>query len=258
VIRWALRSGPVPAGKAGKPPAWLGPAEREHAARLFVPKRRADFLLGRWAAKELVADLLGGGERTAPPLDTFEIVPGPSGAPVVRLADGGPLPLGVSVSHSDGTAFCAAWHDPDGTLAAGADLERIEPRSEAFVRDFFTAAETAAWEARAAGRPRDALATGLWSAKEAVLKALRLGLTVDTRGIDCDLYPAAAPADDSLPVPEGDGWKRFTARVAPAAAGGDAGLAGFWREKEGFVLTLAVRGSACRGRDAEADSPPAC
>ena len=32
-------------------------------------------------------------------------------------------------------------------------------------------------------------------------------------------------------------------RVAPAA-GGAAGLAGFWREEEGFVLTLAVRRAA--------------
>ena len=241
MIRWTLRAGPAPAGKGGSLPAWLGPAERAHAARLLVPKRRADFLLGRWAAKELLAGLLAGAEGPAPPLDAYEIVPGPRGAPLVLRPDGGRLPVGVSVSHSDGTAFCAAWSDPDDALAAGADLERIEPRSEAFVRDFFTEAETAAWEARAAGRPRDALATGLWSAKEAVLKALRLGLTVDTRGIDCDLYPAAAPADDSLPGPEGDGWKRFTTRLAPATAGGDGNLAGFWREKEGFVLTLAVR-----------------
>jgi hypothetical protein len=148
------------------------------------------------------------------------------------------------VSHSDGTAFCAAWPDPDDTLVAGADLERIERRSEAFVRDFFTDAEIAAWEARADGRPRDALATALWSAKEAVLKAFRLGLTVDTRGIDCDLFPAPATADVPLPQPDGDEWKRFTARLAPGVAGGDAGIAGFWRETGDFVLTLAVRGPA--------------
>ena len=241
MIRWALRSGPVPAGKAGKPPAWLGPAEREHAARLFVPKRRADFLLGRWAAKELVADLLGGGERTAPPLDTFEIVPGPSGAPVVRLADGGPLPLGVSVSHSDGTAFCAAWHDPDGTLAAGADLERIEPRSEAFVRDFFTDDEAAAWAARPAGEARDELATAIWSAKEAVLKALRLGLRMDTRQVACTLSSEPAEPSPGLPRPEGNGWRRFEARVSTGGPEAETSVPGFWRPKDGFVLTLAVR-----------------
>ncbi len=147
------------------------------------------------------------------------------------------------MSHSDGTAFCAAWPDPDGGLAAGADLERIEPRSGALVRDFFSESESTAWEARAPGRPRDTFATAIWSAKEAVLKALRLGLTVDTRGIDCELFPDPAPADDSIPGPEGNGWRRFTVRVAPAA-GGAAGLAGFWREEEGFVLTLAVRRAA--------------
>ncbi len=244
MIRWTLRAGPAPAGKGGSLPAWLGPSERAHAARLLVPKRRADFLLGRWAAKELLADLVGDLEGVPPSLDAYEIVPGPQGAPVVRGPDGGRLPFGVSVSHSEGTAFCAAWPDPDDALAAGADLERIEPRSEAFVRDFFTGAEIAAWEARGAGRPRDALATALWSAKEAVLKALRLGLTVDTRCIDCDLSSEPAPAGVALPRPEGDGWKRFAARLAPGTAGGVADVTGFWREKEGFVLTLAVRGPA--------------
>jgi 4'-phosphopantetheinyl transferase len=244
VIRWNLRAGPPPGGRGGSLPTWLGPSERAHAARLLVPKRRADFLLGRWAAKELLAGLLASPRGGAPPLDSYEIVPGPRGAPVVRRPDGARLPFGVSVSHSDGTAFCAAWPDPDDALAAGADLERIEARSEAFVRDFFTDAETAAWDARPAGGPRDLLATALWSAKEAVLKALRLGLTVDTRHIDCDLFPAPVPSEETLPGPDGDGWKRFRVRVAPGTAPGSSAVAGFWREEEGFVLTLAVRGSA--------------
>jgi 4'-phosphopantetheinyl transferase len=243
VIRWTFRAGPAPSGKGGSLPAWLGPSERAYAARLLVPKRRADFLLGRWAAKELLADLISASAGGVPAPGAFEIVPGPLGAPVVRRPDGTRLPFGVSVSHSDGTAFCAAWPDPDDRLAAGADLERIEPRSEAFVRDFFTGDERAAWRARAPGRARDALATALWSAKEAVLKALRLGLNADTRDIDCELFPGAGTGDAALPRPEGDGWERFTARLAPGTAGGDGSLAGFWREKEGFVLTLVVRGA---------------
>jgi phosphopantetheinyl transferase len=129
------------------------------------------------------------------PLDAFDIVAEPTGAPVVRLADGGRLPVGVSISHSVGTAFCAAWAESGGVLAVGADLERIAPRPEGLVRDFFRPAEISAWEALPPGSARDGFASAVWSAKEAVLKALRLGLSVDT-SVEISCREDAAGATD--------------------------------------------------------------
>jgi 4'-phosphopantetheinyl transferase len=240
-IHWTLLSD-LSAGSAAPPPAWLGPAERRRAQGLLVEKRRADWLLGRLAAKRLVARILAEVVRMDLPLDAFDIVTEPSGAPVVRLADGGTLPVGVSISHSEGTAFCAAWSDAGGILSVGADLERIAPRPEGFVRDFFRPAEAAAWEALPAGSGRDLFASAVWSAKEAVLKALRLGLSVDTRSVEILLSEEEASGAGGLPRPDGGGWKGFAACCSPGLPGGEVPIAGFWREKDGFVMTVAVAG----------------
>jgi 4'-phosphopantetheinyl transferase len=75
----------------------------------------------------------------------------------------------------------------------GCDLELIEPRELNFVHDFFTPGELAAVQALPPGPDRDTLITVIWSAKEAALKALREGLRLDTRQIDCAIaWPAGA------------------------------------------------------------------
>jgi len=240
-IHWALLSD-LPPLPAVPPPTWLGPAERQRAELLRAEKRRGDWLLGRLAAKRLVARILAEVVRMDLALDAFDIVADHLGAPVVRLADGGRLPVGVSISHSDGTAFCAAWADSGSGLSVGADLEKIAPRSAAFVLDFFRPAEIEAWEALPAGPSRDAFATAIWSAKEAVLKALRLGLTVDTRSVEILLSDEEAAGLPGLPRPDGGGWKGFAACCSPLVPGGDRALAGFWHEKDGFVMTVAIAG----------------
>ncbi len=239
-IHWSLLAS-LPVPPAGTP-GWLGPAERQRLAALRIPKRRADWLLGRLAAKTLVARLLSDLVRMELPLDAFDIVAEVSGAPVVRLADGGKLPVGVSISHSEGMAFSAAWAETGDGLSAGADLERIAPREAGFVRDFFRPHEIDAWGALSPGGDRDIFATAVWSAKEAVLKALRVGLAVDTLSVGIILSESEATGLPGLPRPDGGGWKGFEALVSPGVPGGDRPLAGFWREDAGFVLTLAISG----------------
>lgn len=241
-LRWALHAGPPPACTGA--PEWLGPAERQTLATLRFPRRRADWLLGRFAAKRLVASLLSEVVRRDLAPGEFDIVAEASGAPVVRLADGGTLPVGVTISHSDGTAFVAAWDGTGEGISAGADVERISPRPSTLVGDFFRFEEIAAWEALPPGGARDAFATAVWSAKEAVLKALRVGLTVDTRAVGIRLSESEAPVRHDLPRPDGVGWKGFEALVALKVPGGDRTIAGFWRTQEGFVLTMAATGSA--------------
>ena len=83
-------------------------------------------------------------------------------------------PAGVEVSLTDraGWAVCLVWTEP---RPVGCDLELAEPRSRAFVRDFFTEAErrAVAGAGRAAG-PRE-VANLIWSAKESALKVLQTG-----------------------------------------------------------------------------------
>ena len=145
---------------------WLEPSEAAFQQSLHVPHCRSDWRLGRWAAKKALAAWLG---YPIPP-DRIAIHPAPDGAPEILL-DGEPAPAALSFSHRAGRALCMLA--PEGTVL-GCDLELIEPRSEAFIQDYFTANE----QARVAASPetdRPLLANLLWSAKESALKALRTG-----------------------------------------------------------------------------------
>jgi len=228
-----------------QPVPWLTPFENARLARFKVPKRRDDWLLGRFTVKGLIqkaveAVLL----RTLTP-DAFEIVAESSGAPFARLVSGERLPLSISISHSHGTAFCAVMPSPLPGGTIGADLELIEPRSERFVRDFFTPAETAAWK-ESLPAEQALLANSIWSAKEAVLKALGLGLTVDTRGVDIHL--SDEPADGPLRPREG-AWRRFDAVCAAGIDVDEIPLSGLWSLRGRFVVTLAARLPATPGKD---------
>ena len=233
---------------SAKVPAWLGGTERRNLANLRVPKRRADWLLGRYAAKSVVARLLADRHRIELPLDAFDVLAEPSGAPFVRLAEDRIPPPGVTISHSEGRAFCAAWATEAGRISVGVDLEKVSTRSSALVRDFFRSEEIDAWESLPPGGGRDTFATAVWSAKEAVLKAFRVGLAVDTRAVGILLSTCEAPGVPGLPRPDGGDWKGFEALVFPGVPGGDRPLAGFWREDSGFVLTIAIAGPAREAR----------
>ena len=169
-LRWMEQTeADIPAGDS-----WLGPYEAAVLAALRFPKRRADWRLGRWTAKRAIAACLAG----AGDFTKIEIRAGPDGAPEA-VYGGRADAFTISISHRSGVACCAVAR---GAAALGCDLEAIEPRSAAFVADYFTDGEQAliAW-APAAGRDR--LVTLLWSAKESAMKALRTGLRMDTRGV---------------------------------------------------------------------------
>jgi 4'-phosphopantetheinyl transferase len=153
---------------------WLSPGEAVRLAALRFPKRRADWRLGRWTAKLAVASVL---ERPRT-LASIEIRAAPSGAPEV-FCDGRPMPLAISISHRAGVACCAVAQP---AVALGCDLELIEPRSDAFVADYFTGTERALI-AQAAPPRRPELIALVWSAKESALKALHIGLRADTRSV---------------------------------------------------------------------------
>jgi 4'-phosphopantetheinyl transferase len=187
MIRWLVQTAPdcPDAARGEAPPGLLSPAEAAHLARLTYPKRRQEWLLGRWTAKRLLAAYLDE-QGSAPPFAQITVGNDPTGAPYALIESGraaGRIPVSLTISHSRGVAFCALAAQA-GTATrlprVGGDIELIEPREPSFVRDYFAPDEQAAVTA-APSVWRDGMATVIWSVKEAALKALQLGLSVDPR-----------------------------------------------------------------------------
>ena len=144
---------------------FLGEAERADYERQGPRKQRA-WLSGRIAAKDAVRDLLWkGGQGPIFPVE-LAIESEASGRPSVRLASG--RDVRVSLAHKDDVAVAIAREGKD----VGIDVERIEPRSDAFAELSFTKDELRLVE----GEPKDEAWTRLWSAKEAAAKAHGTGL----------------------------------------------------------------------------------
>jgi 4'-phosphopantetheinyl transferase len=213
----------------------LSEEERVALARYTVPKRRGDWLLGRWTAKTLIQRYLREQADDDVSLDRILIQADPDGAPFASLAhEHGAtrrlerLPISLSISHSHGHALCALCAEPGATV--GTDLEFIEARDPSFTADFFTPAEQSA-VAAAPEHLRAAYVTVLWSAKEAVLKALRAGLRVDTRQVE--IVPPAALTEEWSPL-----GVALSAELAERYPGAWSG----WGQcRDRFVLTMALR-----------------
>jgi 4'-phosphopantetheinyl transferase len=203
----------VPAGNA-----WLSAREALRLDGMRFPKRRADWRLGRWTAKCAVSAYLNL-PRHPEALAAIEVWPAPSGAPEIHIANR-PAAVTISLSHSGCSGFCAVA-GPGTEL--GCDVETVEPRSRAFLADYFTPEEKLL-VARTPAAERDRLLTLLWSAKESVLKALRCGLRSDT------LCVSTVPVDALPPHPE---WRPLSSTHT-----GGRTFHGWWRETNGLVWTL--------------------
>lgn len=199
--------------------SWLAPRERLLAASLRFPKRREEFLLRRWTAKQALAASLGLAPDAAT-LARLEARSAPGGAPEPYL-DGRPLSVALSLSDRMGRAVCAV---DNAGRTVGCDVELVEPRTPVFVGDWFTAAERGL--VADAGADRDLVANLVWSAKESALKVLRTGLRRDTRSVEVRLAPG--------PPYDGTRWRPFGVRVDDGRL-----LAGWWRCWDRFVVTVA-------------------
>ena len=217
-----------------------------------MPRRRADWLIGRLTAKTVVARALDDVFPGPWHPGALEIPSDASGMPYARIAPeaggmagfapGERLPISVSISHTEGYALCAATCSASATdgarRALGVDLGRSEPRSHGFVGTFFTPDEQG-FLRDAPPRDRARRANLIWCAKEAVLKALGLGLTVDTIELSCLPGSGAAdPAEWPL-TPADDAWRPFVARCGPGLVPGGGTIRGVWRSFPGFVAALA-------------------
>ena len=202
---------------------WLLPAERRTADGLRVRKRQDDWRLGRWTAKAAL--------RAAWP-SLYDGLPAPHDLEIVAAADGAPelasrwLRTGshnswptFSLSHSGGIGLCAV---APAEARIGCDVERLETRSNALIRDFFTETEQSVCRT---GRPeQQTLAANLiWSAKESALKALRTGLRADTRSVEVHWESGR----------DASAWSALTVKRQEREP-----LFGWWRASRDFVLTV--------------------
>lgn len=206
---------------------WLSAEETVHFNTLRFAKRSADWRLGRWTAKRAIASLLN---LPAHPqaLANIEIWPAPSGAPEA-FVENVPAPAAISISHRDGMALCAiALSPPDLDPDLGCDLEIIEPRSDAFVADYF-APEEQTLIAHFSAVDRSRILALLWSAKESTLKALREGLRFDTRSVIVRLGHDWS-CDDS---PDLNQWSPLQVQCVDRQP-----FHGWWRSKMGIVRTV--------------------
>jgi len=194
---------------------WLTRQEAEVLAGLKFPRRRRDWLLGRWTAKAALNRFqpVAGG-----PLTDWQVEADAEGAPMI-LKQGQKTEIPVSLSHRRNRALCAL---AEMTMRLGCDLETVEMRSRSFEETFFTDSELAMLEQQPAS-DRVRLVTLIWSAKESALKALHTGLKADTRRV----IVRSCSSDSSV-------WNSL--EVEDSLDGGV--FHGWWCDFDGMVMTV--------------------
>ena len=194
---------------------WMEHRELERVAAMKYTKRQSEAKLSRFCAKTTVAMALGRSTdlRT---LRSISISNASDGAPEARVDD------------HDGDIVIAMTDRADWAVAAvlagrdrvGCDLELVEPRSAAFIDDYFTASERISVR----GSAEQHLAANLvWSAKESALKVLRTGLRRDTRSVEVTYEDGDSAGE----------WRPLMVRSMEGQA-----MPGWWIRYGEFVLTV--------------------
>ena len=144
---------------------FLTKREMETYKTFKVEKRKKEWLGGRYALKTLACDFFSFD------IKYMEVANLPSGQPILLAPGGNKLP--VSITHSG--PYAAAAIDITGH-SIGIDIECIEQRSQAWVKQYFDKREISSKSAP--------FLTELWAKKEAVLKFLGLGLQLSCTDIN--------------------------------------------------------------------------
>lgn len=167
----------------------LHPSELSEGQRYRHQGRKRQFQFGRTTAHRLLSETA---ELPALGPRGLWIHRTDAGWPQVLDGEGRPLPISLSIAHTGSVALCAMGPEGDGHL--GADVEQVAPRSQAFLEDFYTDAEQSSL-ARLPDSDRDRLATLYWTVKEAVLKALRTGLSRSAKDVEVRAVEPGADLD---------------------------------------------------------------
>jgi 4'-phosphopantetheinyl transferase len=211
-------------------PGLLSAREEDILAGLALLPRRRKWLLGRAAAKRLLGEVPS---LRDVPATGLSVLNRPSGEPFVLVEGQGEWSYAISLSHRAQAGLAAAAKAPDQGI--GADVETIEPRAPALVRQFFTESEAAL--VAGSGDNRDEVVARIWSAKEAVLKLLGLGLRLDTRAIEVSL-DGTQDAD----CPEGFAPMAVKLHVDQIPRPLPSAIRAVWRREADLVLTVVSSG----------------
>lgn len=146
--------------------ALLGPGERARAARLRAPAAQRRFVVAHALARLALSRAAG-----VPP-ESWSFRTGPHGKPEV---DGPPAGAGLrfNLSDTEGLVACAVARDLDVGVDAEAGARLRDPL--ALAQRFFAPGEVAALRSLAEAERRAAF-LDLWSLKEALLKAVGVGI----------------------------------------------------------------------------------
>lgn len=193
---------------------WLHPGELAFMQTLRFENRRNNWLLGRWTAKQALLSLLENGGMVLEMKDIF-IRKTASGAPVAEFGIPVP-PCSLSISHRAGHAIVVA---APGDVLIGCDLELVEPRSEAFIADYFSDRER-----ECIRKDPPFFSNLLWCVKESVMKA---------RGEGMRIHPGRIEVEVDGQANEG-GWHKALARLNP----GGIIYPGCWRRERDFIWAV--------------------
>ncbi len=214
MIHYALLLGDV----SGEPASVLSQAEAGLLGPRAVAKRRDDFLRGRMVAKQLLAAIVPGATAT-----DFEILPDDRGVPQVERAGGEGVGLSLSISHTTGVAAAAAVELP---ATVGIDVERWMSNPELIIGDYFTSEEQALLEPLQ-GEAYVRRATAIWSAKEAVSKAVGEGLRI----------AATSLVVREISLQARDGWNELSIEIR---VGAPLRVVAWMQERSEYVITVAA------------------
>jgi 4'-phosphopantetheinyl transferase len=144
---------------------FLSQTEAADYASFKLEKRRVEWLSARFAAKKAYFELEPDSKLS---LKQVEVAKASTGEPYL-LVEGSRYGAPLSLSHSGGYAVAVIGRN---CRAIGVDIEKIEDRPQCWADDSFHPAEIPP------GAGADHY-TELWAKKEAVLKALGIGLSAD-------------------------------------------------------------------------------
>lgn len=207
--------------------AWLTKCERERWRRFLFDGPRRRFALCRAALRAILCNRLGC-ENTQLEFETAEY-----GKPVA-LVDGMPVSVSFNVSHSGEHGLIA--FAPKGRL--GVDVEeRVAHRNMDLLIDGVFGPSEQAELASTRGCDRTHLFFRLWTIKEALIKALGTGFTLDpsTFEVPSEMFSGEIKFSMKLPQAPEVNWQvedlgneRFAAAIAQEGSGGacvDSGVA---------------------------------
>ena len=187
--------------------ALLGSEERARAARLRAPGARQRFVV----AQALARRALSRAAAEVPP-EAWQFRRGPHGKPEIA-APAAHSSLRFNLSHTEGLVACAVLRDLDVGVDVEAGARLGDPLRLA--ERFFAAAETA-WLRALPPEERRARFLDLWSLKEAVLKALGIGLAGSIGGVAFELEGGAPRlARAGGPAGEPRDWQLALLRPTP-------------------------------------------